>query len=179
MAAAAWPVPVMLPIHRGIVSETVKVLAHDLHRLLLEFRAQVERGDRPPGGRRGGWHHAVDYDKSFERLADTIDVHLKAAGCPPDPRTRCQHDNPVYSWPESPRSVAWINVSAGPVSGDTGPRLRHLAASDTFTRFKALCGFTFVNEDIAGPDAGYRRCGVCVREQQLLRDGIIVRSEDE
>jgi hypothetical protein len=150
-------------------SETVRVPARDLHRLLLEFRAQVERGNREPGGYLGGWHHGVDYDRAFERLADVVDAYLATGGEGPDPRTRCQHDNPVYVWPATPPPMEWINVEAGSIAGDIGPRLRHLAAADGSTwRWKTLCGFTFADDDIPErPEVPYRRCGVCAREQQL------------
>jgi hypothetical protein len=157
--------------------DTVKVSAHDLHRLLLEFRAQIERGKHAPGGYLGGWHHAVDYDRSFERLADIVDAHLVAAGDEPDPRTRCQQDNPVYRWPDSPQSVTWTDVESGAIIGDAGPRLRHLAAADGRGRFTTLCGFTFVDEDIAEPGVSYRRCGVCVREQRLRGNVNVVERE--
>jgi len=147
---------------------TVRVQVRDLHRLLLEFRAQLERS-RGPVSYKGGWHHGVDYDRSFERLADIIDACLAAGGCEPDPRTRCQHGR-IYRWPADPESVTWVNVSAGSFAGDIDPRLRHLAApgdqlAGAHESYTALCGFTFVGEDIAS--IGYRRCGVCVRERRL------------
>lgn len=151
------------------MSDTVRVQVHDLHRLLLEFRRQLERGSKTAHSYRGSWQHAVDYDNSFERLADLVDAHLVAAGCEPDPRTRCNHDNPVYTWPEDSGPVAWVSVTAGSIDGWTGPRLQHLAReADARGQWKALCGFTFHEDDIAtDPRPGYRRCGVCKREQRL------------
>ena len=149
------------------MTDEVKVSAHDLHRLLLEFRAQLKHGDHRPAGY---WHHAVDYDKSFERLADIIDARLIAAGLGPDSRTRCQHDNPVYGWPDGPVAVTWVNIRS--------PRLRHLAGGeDRLQRFKALCGLTFVDEDMVDrPSAPYQRCDVCLREQRLRGNVHVVKA---
>jgi hypothetical protein len=151
---------------------TVRVQAHDLHRLLLEFRSQLERAGRPVGrvrisGRADGWLHGHDCDRSFERLADIIDTWLKAGGEDPDPRTRCQRGHPVYDWPEVPEQMDWVDVTSGSLAGDVGPRLRHLAAQTSPHWHATVCGFKFVDEDIAEAGARYKRCTVCLREQRL------------
>lgn len=150
------------------MSDIVKVRAHDLHRLLLEFRAQLERHERPVTYR-GGWIHGRDYDRSFERLADIVDTWLKAGGEGPDSRTRCQPGHPVYEWPVDPGPMAWVVVTAGAAFGDIGPRLRHLAAGPTGPQaeYQSLCGFKFVDEDIASSGTTYKRCTVCAREQRV------------
>ena len=145
---------------------TVRVDAHDLHRLLLEFRAQLERHERPVSYR-GGWQHACDYDKSFERLADIIDANLATDGDGPDPRTRCRRDLPVYDWPEDPGPLAWVHVTAGSMDGQTRPRLRHLVPAEGPRRYRTLCGFRFATEDVATSGGRYPRCVVCARERRV------------
>lgn len=155
------------------MSDTVTVSAHDLHRLLLQFRAEVERGAREPGT----WQHAVDYDRSFERLADAIDARYAAMGQEPDPRTRCNHENLVYAWPDNSLPFAWVSIRNGSADGQTSGRLRHLVPhGDPAREWKALCGFRFVAEDVARrPSSPYPDCGVCLRERRLC--GIPVQEE--
>lgn len=143
-------------------SDMVTVSAHDLHRLLLQFRAELERR----GARPGGWHHAGDWDESFERLADVIDARLLAKGGGRDTRTRCHHDSPVYVWPDD-SSVTWVSLRRG--SAHTSARLRHLVPQgDPVRRWKTLCGFHFIEEDLVKrPGSLYPQCETCEREQWL------------
>lgn len=145
---------------------TVEVPAHDLHRLLLSFRAALESGKFPPGT----WMHAVDYDWSFERLADILDQYRAANGWHLDPRTRCQR-TAVYQWPDASAPARWVSVRGG----SHGGRARHLTAGthaadpgrDGLTQ-RALCGFRFTVADVVKkPSAVYRPCEVCERERQL------------
>jgi hypothetical protein len=55
-------------------TDTVRVRRQDLARLLLQFRAEVERP-----GRSLPWSHMHDYDMSFERLADAVNYARSVA----------------------------------------------------------------------------------------------------
>jgi hypothetical protein len=121
-------------------TDTVRVSRHDLARLLIQFRQELERAgrDRP-------WSHMHDFDRSFERLADAID---HAAGLAPgvrdrspDQRMRCKRA-PAYEWPEHGRPVEALAVGAG----GAGPG-SHYAWMDRHGFGHALCGFTFTEED--------------------------------
>jgi hypothetical protein len=135
--------------------DPVTVGAHDLARLLIMFRGLLE-GEPPPE-----WDHEVDYDLSFERLADV----LEAAEGRADPRYRCREGEAPYRWPE-PRTVRLVPVKAGSMTG-LPPRLVHMAeyAPDAARpTVVAVCGMLFADLDVPRrwPD-GYRRCPGCWR----------------
>ena len=138
---------------------TIEVPAHDLHRLLLAFRAAIESGAKPDG-----WAHAADWDWSFERLSDILDAQRIASGHQADPRTRCQHTS-AYTWPPVNGPAQWICIRASKGSAE-----RHLVIEDARRHplGRAVCGFRFADEDIVKrPRAAYRPCGLCEREQRL------------
>src|SRR5215475_5818764 len=141
----------------------VRVQAHDLHRLLLEFRTQIER--QTPAANGPTWAHGRDFDRSFERLADVIDDWLAAGGDEPDSRTRCKPGHPAYEWRDKAGSLTWVAVREGGVTGDPGPRLRHLVRESR--RNETLCAFHFADEDITQAGGPYRPCRECEREQRL------------
>jgi hypothetical protein len=143
-------------------ADTVRVSRHALWRLLLMFRDLTERGSQRV------WVHNVDYDISFERLADILDEANAQLGTKPDPRTRCKHGEPVYEWP-SACVARWTNVRAGrALNPELGGKLSHLASADGMHSYRALCGFTFADEDVAKrPAQDYPRCATCERELQL------------
>ena len=144
-------------------SNTVRVGQHDLARLLLMFRSLV-REQEP-----GSWEHMVDYDLSFERLADAVDA---AAGARqgarwegPDLRMRCTTTEPVYDWPEGGlynggTTVTW-NV----------PGYGSHATSDDFEERSptALCGFSWAEGEVRIV-SGLPDCLECRREVQLGAD---------
>lgn len=134
----------------------VIVRAHDLARLLLEFRAlQLTSGQE--------WSHMHDYDISFERLADVLDAHGE-----PDPRLRCGHHSAV-EWPEDDPAASWYDIRD---VSDTAPvRHRHLAAARGGGFYDAFCGFWFAADDIVrSPSTPYPECPVCLRERRLREE---------
>jgi hypothetical protein len=137
--------------------DEVVVRAHDIARLLLEFRSlQLTSGQ--------DWSHMRDYDVSFERLADILDAHGK-----PDPRLRCGHQSAV-EWPKGKADATWYNIRD---ASDAAPaRHRHFATPRRGGGFyDAFCGFWFVDDDIVRkPTAPYPDCPVCLREQRLRRE---------
>jgi hypothetical protein len=131
------------------------VRAHDLARLLLEFRSlQLTSGQ--------DWSHMHDYDISFERLADVLDAHGR-----PDPRLRCGHQSAV-KWPKAP-GAGWYDIR---VASDAAPaRHRHLATARGDGFYDAFCGFWFAAGDIVrSPGTPYPNCPVCLRDQRLRRE---------
>jgi len=142
-------------------TDSVRVGRRDLARLLLQFRAEVERP-----GRARPWSHMYDYDLSFEHLADAVDyADSVATGRPkrgPDYRLRCQRI-PAYKWPAGQpydgRPVAAVSVL---------PQHRHdshyAVLDNSFGT--ALCGLWFTREE-ARPITITPSCPVCVREQEL------------
>jgi hypothetical protein len=143
-------------------TDTLRVSRHDLARLLLQFREELERD---PGRQ---WSHMADYDISFERLADAVDYarahlppELRAAGTDgPDDRMRCKR-TPVYRWPVH-RPVETLKVRAAPSRGAS-----HYAWWDRHDFGQALCGFTFTRDDGVSPAGGEPSCPECVREKRL------------
>lgn len=140
------------------MSGTVTVQTWDLYRLLLTFRSLAEASGRE-------WSHMVDYDQSFERLADAVEADRRK----PDPRTRCNHTSSCYLWPQV-REVQPVNVRSASLAGTPG-RLQHLAyrAGERDGRlYHALCGFGFAQEDtVKKPTTPYPLCPVCDRESKL------------
>ncbi|HUY51663.1 MAG TPA: hypothetical protein VMV92_39165 [Streptosporangiaceae bacterium] len=143
-------------------TDTVRVGRHDLARLLLQFRAEVERP-----GRRLPWSHMHDYDKSFERLADAVDYARSVAPYGtergPDYRMRCKRA-PAYEWPgRAPYDGSLVSaVSVRPESRHGS----HYAVLEGRGAGRALCGFTFAREE-ARPITGGPSCAECVREHAL------------
>lgn len=130
--------------------------AHDLARLLLEFRSLQLTSAQD-------WSRMHDYDISFERLADVLDAHGR-----PDPRLRCGHQSAV-EWPEHAPDADWYNIRD---ASDNAPaRHRHLAAARGGGFYDAFCGFWFAADDIVrSPGTPYPDCPVCLREQRLRRE---------
>jgi hypothetical protein len=146
-------------------TDTLRVSRHDLARLLLQFRGELERD---PGRQ---WSHMADYDISFERLADAVD-HARAhqpAGVyapgtdGPDDRMRCKRTL-VYRWPDR-RPVEALKVRAKPSLGAS-----HYAWWDSHGFGQALCGLTFTEDDGVTPAEGEPSCRECVREKRLVSD---------
>jgi hypothetical protein len=146
---------------------TLRVSRHDLVRLLLQFRIELERdGTR-------AWSHMADYDISFERLADAVEharAHLpsglRAGGSQgPDDRMRCKR-TPAYHWPDRPpydgQPIEAMNVETGSPQGGS-----HYASWDGHGFGEALCGLTFTREDGVTPLTGEPSCRECVREKRL------------
>lgn len=158
-------------------THTVRVSVRDLHRLLLEFRHLLENADQSACQE---WGHMVDYDQSFERLADAVDAGSRlGAKYPgsdePDLRTRCK-DHPVYSWPASPETYGGpVKVEAFRVSGGYGVHYMTMGDGTPGSFPTALCGFWCTPEEArrtkAAPD-----CSVCVREAEIM--GPVARARD-
>jgi hypothetical protein len=143
-------------------TDTVRVGRHDLYRLLLQFREEVERP-----GRSRPWSHMHDYDKSFERLADAIDyvrrVSPHGTDRGPDYRMRCKR-GPAYHWP-SGAPYDGSRVSAVSVRPER-KHGSHYAVQETHGLGTALCDFTFTSEE-ARPITGRPSCPECIREHAL------------
>jgi hypothetical protein len=146
----------------------VEISGHDLHRLLLQFREEIERDNRP-----NSWRHADDYDRSFENLADIVDAWNAEMGHEPDPRIRCNHSNPVYTWPGE-ITGEWVNIR------DTGAphpqrKGRHIAISDLRGGVcLTLCQLLYAPEDLVKrPVKPYETCQECARELSM-RDNVTI-----
>jgi hypothetical protein len=140
-------------------TDTVRVSRHDLARLLIQFREELERG-----GRARAWSHMHDFDLSFERLADAVDhaaglFFPRARDRGPDERMRCKR-TPAYEWPEHP-PVQALAVAEDSRAGS------HYAWLDGRGFGHALCGFTFTEDDGITPARGEPACRECVRENRL------------
>lgn len=146
-------------------TDTVRVRRQDLGRLLLEFRAELERDAHSRG-----WSHMLDYDMSFERLADAVDYAQKTAfGWAPDRRMRCNRSE-VYVWPDGApyngRPVDAVRVRAADTHQEYGSH--YVPRSDS--RFpRALCGFGFAPEE-GKRITGLPTCRECVREHELAAE---------
>jgi hypothetical protein len=140
-------------------TDTLRVSRHDLHRLLLQFRIELERN-----GGTGRWSHMADYDKSFERLADAVEHARSVAPYSdyrgPDYRMRCKRTR-TYEWPDQP-----------PYDGRPADAVRikgqgsHYAIWQRDGFGRTLCGSRFVREE-AKPVTGESDCRECVREHAL------------
>lgn len=150
-------------------TDTLRVSRHDLARLLLQFRENLERD----ASRK--WSHMGDYDISFERLADAVDharahlpPELRIAGVGPDDRMRCKRI-PVYDWPDRPpyngQPVDALSVRAAQARGAL-----HYAFWDRHGFGQALCGLTFTREDGVSPATGEPACPECAREKRLSEE---------
>lgn len=140
-------------------NDTVRVRQHDLARLLLMFRSLTQ--ERGPGA----WAHMVDYDRSFERLADAVDAAGQLRDGSrwkgPDLRMRCTTTEAVYRWPrgapyDGGTASTWNVTGYGShATCDEGEKLP-----------TALCGFSWSEEE--GQRAiGLPDCLECRREVQL------------
>ncbi|MEU1229691.1 hypothetical protein [Streptomyces sp. NPDC005828] len=67
-------------------ANTIRVGQHDLARPLLTFRSVIRT--QPPGS----WEHMRDYDLSFERLPDAVDLGVKGIPGGASSRLRSFHD---------------------------------------------------------------------------------------
>jgi hypothetical protein len=151
-------------------TDSVRVSRHDLARLLIQFRIELERRAA------GRWRHMDDYDTSFERLADAVDHARAHAVAPylrydqPDYRMRCKRV-PAYDWPDHPpydgQAIEAVKVREGSLTGASPPGTSHYAYWDGRGGGHALCGFRFVSDD--GPEliTGEPTCRECVREKAL------------
>ncbi|HUK69048.1 MAG TPA: hypothetical protein VLW50_09915 [Streptosporangiaceae bacterium] len=144
-------------------TDTVRVDAHDLARLLLQFRRELER----PGGTRP-WFHMADFDRSFERLADAVDHRYKMAGLPyaPDYRMRCNR-TAGYAWPAGapydggPAKVVRLRQAVRP-----GERSHY-----TGRPWRTLCGLQYGDRDTVKPDRTEPDCRECLRENAIAAAG--------
>ncbi|MEU9019169.1 hypothetical protein [Actinomadura sp. NPDC048394] len=146
-------------------TDTVRVRRYDLWRLLLAFRDLTER--QAPRT----WSHMLDYDISFERLADAVDAANQTLSGPewrgPDYRMRCSLAA-AYVWPEDApydagrvTAVRVVGYGSHYVADLLGPELR------------ALCGLGYAAEE-GKTITGEPTCPECRRElalMQLLRSG--------
>jgi hypothetical protein len=162
--------PEAIPYGYDVATDTVRVSRHDLARLLLQFREELEkRGDR-------AWLHMVDYDKSFERLADAVDYgrapfaalnQMTYEG--PDYRMRCKR-SPVYGWhehyaPDASQPVEAVRLRAARYGSHYAYRENR---GGEYSSGIALCGFSFAwKEDGAKLIEGEPSCRECVREKAL------------
>lgn len=153
-------------------TDTVRVSRHDLARLLLMFRAELERG-----GHHRPWLHMVDYDLSFERLADAVQ-HADAIFYPangvryggPDWRMRCKPE-PAYQWPDrapyNGADPAVVKVREIPLDGGRRrDRGTHYVTWDDHPGGRTLCGYSFAREE-GQAVTGEPDCRVCLRERAL------------
>jgi hypothetical protein len=150
-------------------TDTLRVSRHDLARLLLQFREELERD----ASRK--WSHMGDFDISFERLADAVDharahfpAELRTAGDGPDNRMRCKH-TPAYNWPDRPPYNGQL-VEVMAVRAALSRGTSHYAYWDRHDFGHALCGFTFTREDGVSLAAGEPSCPECVREKRLSEE---------
>ncbi|MFF2964451.1 hypothetical protein ACFVT1_37475 [Streptomyces sp. NPDC057963] len=146
-------------------TNTVRVDQHDLARLLLMFRSLM-REQRP-----GRWKHMHDFDLSFERLADAVDasseIRYGNRWTGPDLRMRCTTTEPAYAWPGSApydgeATFTWMVPGYG----------SHAIKDESFrgVTHKALCGFSWANDDRPRQVEGPPECPECRREVQLGAD---------
>lgn len=164
-----------IPYGYDRATNTVRVSAHDLARLLLQFREEIGKS-RPPGD----WRHMADYDISFERLADAVDYANGARsavsgwGRNPDYRMRCDRGE-VYEWPEDAgRELVSIRERTDDSQlRDLGTHyacpLPGRLAGEVQT-WRALCGLTCFSGGDAGrvrPASGEPSCRECARELAL------------
>lgn len=145
-------------------TDTVRVRRYDLWRLLLAFRDLTER--QAPRT----WSHMLDYDISFERLADAVDAANQTFSGPewrgPDYRMRCSLAV-AYVWPEDAPYDA-VQLTAVRVAGYGS----HYVADPT-DPCRGLCGFGWAPEE-ASTTTGEPTCPECCRElvlMQFLRSG--------
>ncbi|WP_331728320.1 hypothetical protein OG590_40520 (plasmid) [Streptomyces goshikiensis] len=139
-------------------TDTVRVGRHDLARLLLQFRTELEANAGPDDR----WRHMHDYDLSFERLADAVDSGNKP-GTEPDMWMRCKR-TPAYEWPD----LAPYRNGQG--SGTHPARIgkygtHYVLYSSPSGR--SLCGIIFMNSE-AKKTTGAPTCTACVRELELM-----------
>lgn len=157
-------------------TDTVRVSRHDLARLLLQFRAELERSGRPRD-----WMHMVDYDTSFERLADAVDhgtaifydapQYRRESWREPDDRMRCKLTD-TYVWPEgrgyadeTPPVERITEVTWG---GARRARGTHYVAAGGPVP-ETLCGFRYSSAEGRRVRAGTPPdCPVCLRERALI-----------
>ncbi|MFF0550834.1 hypothetical protein ACFYUL_17940 [Streptomyces sp. NPDC004311] len=150
-------------------TRTVRVHVHDLARLLLQFRTELERG-RSAGDGRGSWEHGHDYDKSFEHLADIVD---STGVFPPDGRMRCK-SHPVYEWPNRPAYREGAELVAVAVAGHGTHYREARAPRDLFRPGITLCGFHYAKEE-ERPAKKPVTCTTCVREYEVMVPIVITR----
>lgn len=141
---------------------TVRVSPDDMGRLLVEFRSAVRRGHH---GYLGGWHHMVDFDLSFERLADAVDA-ARRPGLPPADRMRCEHEDP-YVWPSVPKgALEHIVVKRRP--DECSLSLVHTAwGLDDEGLYRSLCGLHLGVPEDGQVTKKATTCVVCNREERL------------
>ncbi|MEU8509275.1 hypothetical protein AB0C40_32195 [Streptomyces brevispora] len=137
-------------------TNTVRVGQHDLARLLLMFRKLMR--EQPPGK----WKHMDDYDLSFERLADAVDVSSEirygTRWTGPDVRMRCTTTEAVYKWPHGAQSdgeetFTWRVPGYG----------SHASEDEQAELYTALCGFSWAREDRPRRTEGLPDCPECRR----------------
>lgn len=133
---------------------TVEVGRRDLARMMLMLRGSLERSEHDPPRWNRKWIHGLDYDRSFEALADAVEV---VAG--PNPRLRCKGRHQLYQFEDysTTRPITSVLKYDG---------VGHASWWDSWDFVYSVCGVTGAKGDRVPKlrNLGQITCPTCIRE---------------